>query len=555
MFFAACNNDQQSENNTNSSDMKTQFEDFIKKYEETIKPLESKTAIAYWDASITGKDEDYDNAASLELELNTVYTNKEDFEFLKKVKESGEITDELLKRELDLIYNSYLSKQIDVKTLEETINLETKIQKDFSTFRADVDGKELTNNDIEEILSKSTDNNELKATWLACKKIGPVVVDDIKKVVALRNQSAKSLGFKNFHEMKLKLNDQDPKEIENLFNELDDLTRETFTNLKSDIDDFLSKRYKISKDELMPWHYQNQFFQEAPAIYDVDLDKYYKDQDLVDLTNKYFAGIGMEIQDIIDRSDLFEKPGKDQHAYCTDIDKAGDIRILCNVKPNYKWMNTMLHEFGHGVYDKYIDENLPYTLREPANTFTTEAIAMIFGRFASNAKWLQDMLGIDDTEKEKIADLSFKSLKLEQLVFSRWAQVMYRFEKGMYENPDQDLNKLWWNLVEKYQMIKAPEGRNEPDWATKTHIANYPCYYHNYLLGELFASQMFYDITKNVLKSDDFKNQSFVGNKEVGNYFIEKIFKPAKKWYWNDMIENATGEKLTAKYYAMQFVD
>ena len=44
------------------------------------------------------------------------------------------------------------------------------------------------------------------------------------------------------------------------------------------------------------------------------------------------------------------------------------------------------------------------------------------------------------------------------LIFSRWCQVMLRFEKGMYENPDQDLNKLWWDLVEKYQLLKRPDG-------------------------------------------------------------------------------------------------
>jgi len=44
---------------------------------------------------------------------------------------------------------------------------------------------------------------------------------------------------------------------------------------------------------------------------------------------------------------------------------------------------------------------------------------------------------------------------------------MMRFEKAMYENPDQDLNKLWWNLVQQYQMITPPEERNAPDWASK----------------------------------------------------------------------------------------
>jgi len=104
-------------------------------------------------------------------------------------------------------------------------------------------------------------------------------------------------------------------------------------------------------------------------------------------------------------------------------------------------------------------------------------------------------------------------------------------------------------MVEKYQFIVKPEGRDMPDWATKIHVALYPCYYHNYLLGELLASQLYYYLTSNITK-----NQSFVGEKAVGNYLREKIFMPGARYYWNDMIEKATGEKLTAKYYAKQFV-
>ena len=257
---------------------------------------------------------------------------------------------------------------------------------------------------------------------------------------------------------------------------------------------------------------------------------------------------------MIAKSDLFEKEGKYQHAYCTDIDRLGDVRVVCNVKPNYNWMGTMLHEFGHAVYSKNIDRNLPWTLREEAHTFTTEAIAMLFGRFASNPHWLVDVVGISQIEKNKIADASFNSLRLEQLVFSRWAQVVYRFEKSMYENPDQDLNKLWWDLVEKYQLLKRPENRNEPDWASKIHIALYPAYYHNYMLGELLASQLSFYINKSLLNSNDPMNQSFNGKAEVGKYLKNKIFDEGNKLYWNDMIEKATGEKLTAKYYAQQFI-
>ena len=192
---------------------------------------------------------------------------------------------------------------------------------------------------------------------------------------------------------------------------------------------------------------------------------------------------------------------------------------------------------------------MPFTLRTEAHTFTTEAIANFFGNLAKNPVWMNKMGIIDEKESEKISGDSRKSLRLEMLVFSRWAQVMYRFEKSMYENPEQDLNSLWWNLVEKYQMIKKPEGRNMPDWATKIHVALYPCYYHNYLLGYLLSSQLHNYITTNITA-----NESFVGEKAVGAYLKEKVFMPGSRYYWNEMIEKATGEKLTAKYYAKQFV-
>ncbi|HPG32633.1 MAG: M2 family metallopeptidase [Lentimicrobiaceae bacterium] len=534
--------------------MEQELKQFIADWEARVEPLQRDAYIAYWNASISGNDEDYAKSEQLQFQLNSIYTSKEDFALLKKIKESEAVTDTMLKRQLDVLYTAYLSNQIDTTLLAKRIKMEVEIEKKYSNFRADVNGRQLSDNDVEELLKTSTNSAELQSAWEGHKKIGQVVSADIIALVKVRNQIAQELGFKNYHAMSLELSEQNPDDISSLFDELDNLTRDAFAGLKDEIDTYLANRLKINKDQLMPWHYQNRFFQEAPSIYSVDLDKYYGNQNIEELTTNYYSSIGLDITDMLANSDLYEKPGKNQHAYCIDIDNAGDVRILCNIKPNYSWMNTMMHEFGHGVYDKYIDRNLPFSLRNPAHTFTTEAIAMMFGRMGSNPQWMQDMGLIDSTEKVRIAQDTYRVLRLEQLTFSRWAQVMYRFEKSMYENPDQDLNDLWWSLVEKYQMIKRPEGRNEPDWASKIHIATSPCYYHNYLLGELLASQLNHYITANIVKSDDFRYQSFYGNKEVGKYLTQKVFMPGASLYWNDMIEKATGEKLTARYYAEQFV-
>lgn len=539
---------------TPEDSMTQELKSFISKFEQKAIPAYKENTTAYFNATISGKPDDYEKSSQLQIKYNKIFSNRNDFAVLKKIKESNSITDELLKRQLDVLYRAYSKYQIDEKKLEAIVKLGTDIENRFSTFRAEINGKKLTDNQIEETLKKSVDSKLLKESWLASKKIGAVVADDIIKLVKMRNETARELGYSNYHEMSLKLAEQDPSEIERIFDDLFIQTKDVFEKVKNEMDEFLAKRYKISKAELMPWHYQNRFFQEAPKIYSVDLDEYYQNKDIVELTKQYYDGIGLPIDDLLEKSDLFEKEGKYQHAYCTDIDRSGDVRVVCNVKPNYNWMNTMLHEFGHAVYAKFIDKKLPWTLREEAHTFTTEAIAMLFGRFASNPQWLKDVVGLSSEEKQKIAEASFNSLRLEQLVFSRWAQVVYRFEKSMYENPDQDLNKLWWNLVEKYQLLKRPENRNAPDWASKIHIALYPAYYHNYMLGELLASQLSFYINKNILNSDDPMTQSFKDNKQVGQYLIDKIFSVGTKYYWNNMIEKATGEKLTAKYYAAQFI-
>lgn len=539
---------------TKTMKMENELKSFIADYEQRGQPLYTTSNLAYWDASISGKPEDWARAEEAQLKLTELHASKEDFAILKNIKASGAVKEPLLVRQLDALYNSYLYNQANIEKLREKIRLETEVEQKYSNFRALVSGKTVTDNEIEEILKTSTNNTLLREAWLAHKNIGPLVSEDVKKLARLRNEIARELGFNNYHEMSLKLDDQEPDDVNKLFDELDLLTRDAFAALKDDIDEHLAKRYKIKKAELMPWHYQNRFFQEAPRIYEVDLDKYYAGQDIVELTRVYFNGIGLDIDDMLANSDMYEKPGKNQHAYCIHIDRQGDVRVLCNIRPNYNWMNTNLHEFGHAVYDKFIDPSLPFVLRDPAHTFTTEAIAMIFGRFAGNPKWMHEMGIISQDEMGKIAEESFNSLRLEQLVFSRWSQVMYRFEKAMYENPELDLNALWWNLVETYQLLRKPDGRNEPDWASKIHVASYPCYYHNYHLGELLASQLYFYINEHVIGAQDLRFQSFVNQPEVGAYLKEKVFLPGSRWYWNEMIEKATGEKLTAKYYAKQFL-
>lgn len=530
-------------------------EDFISEHVKIIRPMNIKANKAYWEAATSGKAEDYDRHSELVLEICQVYSNPDEFAYLKNLIESGVAMDDLTARQTKILYNGYLTNQIGPELLEETVKLASDIEKNFSTFRGTVDGKKVSGNDILAILKDETDSEKRKNAWLASKQVGPVVADDVVRLVKLRNEAAKKVGFDSYHTLSLETSEQDVAVIDSLFEKLDELTRKPYAKMKAELARKLAANCSIDESEIMPWHYHDPFFQEAPMVEKIDLDVYYKGKDIEALSAEFFDGIGLNIDDILKNSDLYEREGKNPHGFCTDIDKEGDVRILCNIKENKKWMEVQVHELGHAVYDKYNDMDVPYLLRNPAHSFTTEAIAMIFGRLSGNALWMQEMLGLSDSQRNELEGVANENTKLGQLIFARWVLVMYNFEKLMYADPDQDLNKLWWNMVEKYQYVKRPEGRNAPDWASKIHFVMAPCYYHSYLLGEMLASQLNHHMAEIIPAMKTDKGISYVGKKEIGTYLRKNIFEPGNIYHFNEMIKRATGEPLTPKYFVSDFVN
>jgi peptidyl-dipeptidase A len=193
-------------------------------------------------------------------------------------------------------------------------------------------------------------------------------------------------------------------------------------------------------------------------------------------------------------------------------------------------------------------------LRGESHILTTEGVAMMFERFSKDADWLQSM-GMRPEDPETFDQAGSKMLRDRLLIFSRWCQVMLRFEKAMYADPDQDLNELWWDLVEEYQGARRPGGRNAPDYASKIHIVSAPCYYHNYMMGQLFASQVHHTIARDVLGGVAPAKANYVGKRRVGEYMMEKVFAPGKTLPWDELTRHATGARLNPKAFAADFRD
>ena len=522
---------------------------FIRTHEQDVRPLEIEVARRWWNANVSGKEDDYRRKEEAETRLELRLSEPGPFAELKAI-HAQPIRDPIVAREIEVLYLEYLGRQVDPALLKQMLAASNKAEKAFSVFRATVDGRELTDNEVRDVLRRSNDSARRRAVWEASKRVGSVVEPDLRHLIALRNQAARSLGFKNYYVMQLSLGEQSQEQVLKLFDELDALTRGPFHAVKGEIDAKLAARFGVAVEGLRPWHYQDPFFQEPPDATGAGQDAIYRSIDIVKVCREFYAGIGLPVDDVLARSDLFERKGKNPHGFCTDIDRVGDVRVLTNIVPDKQWLATLLHELGHSTYSsKNIPESLPYVLRSEAHALSTEAVAMMFERFAGNADWLSAM-GVSIADRKAFQRAAFEARRNQLLIFSRWCQVMFRFEKSLYEDPDQDLNRRWWDLVERYQELRRPECRNEPDYASKIHVVMAPVYYHNYLLGELFAAQLHHAIARDVLGGVRPADAVYVGNRAVGEFMKSRVYAPGRSLGWQQLARHATGEDLSAKAFA-----
>jgi len=506
---------------------------------ERLRPLFKAASLSWWDANVSATDENEQRRVEAELALSDALADADLFRDVETARANGARGH--VRRQLDLLHASLVPQQVPEALRHRIVELEASVESRFAQHRGEVGGRPVDDNAIKRILRTSDDVAERQEAWEASKTVGAAVADDVRELARLRNEAARSLGRRDWFALALESSEMDEARLFATLDECDRLTADAFAAWKRETDARLAERYRCDVDDLRPWHYEDPFFQEVPAAGGVDLTDVFAGRDVVALARATYEGIGLETGPILDRSDLFPREGKCQHAFCIDVDREGDVRVLANVADDRYWADTMLHELGHGAYDLGFDRTLPWLLRD-CHLTVTEGIAILMGRLATEAEWLRETAGLDAAEAERLDARLRAAQAAELLVFTRWVLVMTNFERALYADPEADLSAVWWQLVARHQLLTPPEGRSAPDWAAKIHVSCAPVYYHTYLYGNLVASQL-----RSTL---DRLAGGIVGRREAGAFLAKRVFGPGQSVRWDRLVEEATGEPLTAAHAA-----
>ncbi len=494
--------------------------------------------MAWWRLATEGSPEAQEEFVLAGKAYNNVFADESEQRRVEGwYRDRGSLESSVLRRQVEVLRAMFAERRGDGKVLARIDELEAEANAAYGNYRAPVRGRGLQDSEVREILRSSDDVGLRRETWEASKAVGREVEGIVRELARLRNRLAREQGYENHYERALDLQDIEAGELSLLMDELETVTAAPFAGIKAGVDREVEEKFGV--EAVMPWHLTGPFFQRASDVAGIDLDRFFEDRDIEDLVRETFDALGLDVRSVIARSDLYEREGKSQHAFCLRVGRQYpyDVRVLANVQPNAMWADAMLHEFGHAVYDANVNPGLPYLLRGISHFCTTEAIALMMGSLIEDSGWLRSVAGIpsEELDPDGLANLRQAS----KLILTRSILVMYHFEQALYEDPErEDLNSVWWDLVERLMLVDRPPDRDEPDWAAIVHVAAAPVYYHNYMLGELIAAQLRAYLETNITHGP------FYENEVAGGYLAQSIFNPGARQNWRDTVIDATGEPL-----------
>jgi peptidyl-dipeptidase A len=195
--------------------------------ESRLSEVEIEFHRAYWDSQVDATETNERRRAELELELRRL---KGDPDALASVNAAldDQIYDPILRRQLEVLRLSLTGNQMAEDQRARLVELSSSVEGDFASFRPEVDGKRVNDNDILDILRDSNDEELRRRAWQASKEIGSHVANRVREIVRVRNQAAHDLGYGDYYLMSLDLQELDPEWLFGLLDELETLTRGSF---------------------------------------------------------------------------------------------------------------------------------------------------------------------------------------------------------------------------------------------------------------------------------------------------------------------------------------
>ena len=482
---------------------KKQAEKIITAFTDAETFEDAETAFLQWDR-FTGH---IDTMMSLAYTRNTIDTTDEFYEKeVEYIDEQSPLFAEMEQHFTKLLNESSFRPQLEEKygklmfingemflqsfspeiipETQETNKLETAYQKLIASAQIEFDGEKRTISQMRPY-KESADDEIRRAAWLAeggfYQEHGKELDDIYDKMVGLRTEMAKKLGFENFVKLGYL-----------------QMTRNCYT--PDDIDKFrkaviryivpIADRLYREQAKRTGMSYPLTFADSAIRFRDGNPKPQGSAEDILETGKELYHSLSPETAEFIDvmfeneLMDVLSKKGKAGGGYCTNFSDYKVPFIFSNFNGTADDVEVITHEAGH-AFAFYTARNIVPSANQSPTLEACEIHSMTMEFFG----WRKsDEFFGSDSKKFRYSHL------FSAVTFIPYGTMVDHFQHIVYENPEmspEQRHDVWRELLSVYmpwmKLDGSPfygEGRG---WQRQIHIYENPFYYIDYCLAQTAA--------------------------------------------------------------------
>lgn len=317
------------------------------------------------------------------------------------------------------------------------------------------------------------------------------------KLVLLRDQAAKKLGFKNFVELgylSLGRVDYDEKMVAKYREQI----AKEVVPLAQKLCKTQAKRIGIPLKKMYSYDYNLMFLSGNPEP--IGDTKY-----LVESATKMYHELSAESGEFFDFMkehhllDLEARPGKQPGGYMTFLDEYKFPFIFSNFNGTAGDVDVLTHEVGH-AFQGYLSRNIKPSDFRQATMETSEIHSMSMEFFAW--PWMNLFFG-KEADKYRYAHL------VDAIQFLPYGITIDEFQHWVYNHPTathEERCAAYQEIERRYTPHKVyPDemkaAKHGAWWMRQSHIFGAPFYYIDYTLAQVCAFQFLVEMDKNQPKA------------------------------------------------------
>ncbi len=277
--------------------------------------------------------------------------------------------------------------------------------------------------------------------------------------------------------------------------------------------------------------------------------------------------VGRELMRAMRMSASTSRLDRSAHPFCAGIASPTDVRITARYNERYlpQALYGIIHESGHALYEQGLEEkHIGTPLAEAVSLGIHESQSRlwenIIGRSRNFVAFLFSLLKkhfpqalSDVTEDDFYKAINrvtptFIRVEADEVTYNMHIVLRYEIEKALLTGDMQvkDLPGIWNDGMEDYLEIRPDNDAQgvlqDTHWAS-----GLVGYFPTYLLGNLYAAQFWYMLSKNV--SDVDRRIARGEFQSILDWLRKHIHRHGRAYSSSELVNRVTGKPLSATYF------